>query len=593
MKGRILGTLFALPFAGVGVWMLWSIGSTMHDAWQMRGWVQVEATLIKAGYETRSGDDSETYEAYAEYRYRFQLQEYAGNRVGINSGADNIGDYQQDIGRTLRAAKARGEKIVVFVDPDEPSASIVDPSVRWGLAGFKLIFVIVFGGVGFGLLYAVWRAPPEKDKTDPAYADTPWLLNDDWQTSTIRSGSKASMWGAWAFAIFWNAISSAAPFLAYREIVEKGNFVALIALLFPLVGIGLLTWAIRRTLEWRRFGPAPVVLDPFPGAIGGHVGGTIDVNLPFDPKARFQLTLTNLHSYESGSGKNRSRKEKAKWQDAIVAHAEPSGRGTRLTFRFDVPDGLHESDADPDDSYYAWRLNLEADLPGTNLDRDYDIPVYATGQRSRHLSSYAIERARSDQASLDAQAVRKRINLEYKPSGKRLHFPMGRFLGGGIGGLLVGAIFAGAGWFLVVQEGQKVFGSIFGLMGTLIAIFCLYLIFNSLEVVQTATGIRTTRRVLGIPVGGAELRRDQIVALDKKSTMQAQSGGKHIVYYDVYARDHAGEKYKIAEGFQGDSEANAAIRLIAAEFGIRVPEGRLDEDEDPLGDDIAAQPGGN
>ena len=26
-----------------------------------------------------------------------------------------------------------------------------------------------------------------------------------------------------------------------------------------------------------RFGPAPVTLDPFPGSIGGHVGGTIDL----------------------------------------------------------------------------------------------------------------------------------------------------------------------------------------------------------------------------------------------------------------------------------------------------------------------------
>ena len=79
------------------------------------------------------------------------------------------------------------------------------------------------------------------------------------------------------------------------------------------------------------------MLDPFPGSIGGHVGGTIELALPFDAAHDFEMTLTNIHSYVSGSGKNRSQKEKAEWQDIIVAHAEPSGKGTRVTFRFDVP----------------------------------------------------------------------------------------------------------------------------------------------------------------------------------------------------------------------------------------------------------------
>ena len=325
----------------------------------------------------------------------------------------------------------------------------------------------------------------------------------------------------------------------------------------------------------------------------GHVGGRIDVNLPFDPSAKFQLTLTNIHSYESGSGKNRSQKEKAKWQDAIVAHAEPGGRGTRLTFRFDIPENLHASDTDKDDSYYLWRLNLSADIPGTDIDRDYEIPVYPTGQQSRYLSGYAIERARNEQSSRDEQAVRDLVNLQHGPRGRRMFFPMGRFLGGGLGGLLVGAIFAGAGWFLVVHEGQKIFGSIFGGIGALVGIACFYLIFNSLEVVQTTSGIKTVRRLLGVPVGGAELRRDQVVELYKHTSMQSQSGGKHVIYYDVYARDRAGNKHKIAEGFKGESQANAAIRLIAREFGIRLPEkkpAQMDE-EDPLGPEVVTQPG--
>jgi hypothetical protein len=87
MKGRILGSLFALPFFGVGVWMLWSISSTMFDASQMASWTQVEARLSSAGYETHRGDDSDTYQAYAKYTYTYQGQTYVGHRVSISGGA--------------------------------------------------------------------------------------------------------------------------------------------------------------------------------------------------------------------------------------------------------------------------------------------------------------------------------------------------------------------------------------------------------------------------------------------------------------------------------------------------------------------------
>jgi hypothetical protein len=241
MKGRIFVTLFALPFFGVGVWMLWSIGTAFHDAWRMQDWDPVPARLISAGYETHSGDDSDTYEAYAHYAYD--------------------GDYQTDLGNRLSAMRARGEPVTVWVNPGAPGESVIDRDIRWGLVGFKSIFLFVFGGIGLGLLIYTWVAPAEKDPSLAQFRDAPWLLNDAWQTPEIRSGSKAAMWGAWIFAALWNAISSFTPFMAYEEVVENQNYLALIALLFPLVGLGLLTWAVRRTLEWRRFGPAPVTLE--------------------------------------------------------------------------------------------------------------------------------------------------------------------------------------------------------------------------------------------------------------------------------------------------------------------------------------------
>ena len=190
-----------------------------------------------------------------------------------------------------------------------------------------------------------------------------------------------------------------------------------------------------------------------------------------------------------------------------------------------------------------------------------------------------------DQALLDEQAVRALVNLEYTPTGKRLFFPMGRMLGPTLIGLLVGSVFAAAGWFLVFREGHTLFGSIFGGIGLLVAVACFYALFNSLEVVQTSRGIKTVRRLLGIPVGGIELRRDDITKLEKKTTMQSQSGSKHVIYYNVCAVDGSGKQHDIALGFRGESQANAAMRLLAREFGLRIPEEEppLADDEDPLG----------
>jgi hypothetical protein len=580
MKGRIFGTLFALPFFGVGVWMLWSIGSTISDAWQMQQWAPVEARLITAGYESHAGDDSTTYEAYASYSYSFGGGRYSGDRLTIAGGADNVGDYQTDTGRMLSGKLARGEPITIFVNPETPAQSIIDPRIRWGLLGFKSIFLFVFGGVGLGMLVFIWRAPKDRDPTLPEYQESPWLLNHDWQSPTIRSNSRVAMWGAWAFAAIWNLISSVTPFMVWKEVSENQNYLALVALLFPLVGLGLLAWAIRRTLEWRRFGPAPVTLHPFPGSIGGHVGGTIDLNLPWDASARFQLTLTSLRSYVSGSGKNRKRREKAEWQDEIIAHAEPGGKGTRLTFRFDVPDRLNASDAQQNaDEYYVWRLNLRAEIPGADLDRDYEIPVYATATQSRQLSRHAVERGRIAQSEISDASVRDIVQWKHGVTGRSMFYPAGRFLWSNLAGFVVGVLFAGAGYFLIVQEGATIFGSVFGGVGALVALSAFYMATNSLEVWQDGTHIRTLRRWLGIPISRKQMRRSDFARLKKKKSMKTQSGGKHVIYYAIHALDRQGDKLAVGDGFRGASQAKAAMRLIASELGLHwEPETRKPED---------------
>ena len=45
MKGKIFMILFALPFFGIGVWMGYSVGTHLYDAWQVQSWAPVPDPL--------------------------------------------------------------------------------------------------------------------------------------------------------------------------------------------------------------------------------------------------------------------------------------------------------------------------------------------------------------------------------------------------------------------------------------------------------------------------------------------------------------------------------------------------------------------
>jgi hypothetical protein len=256
-------------------------------------------------------------------------------------------------------------------------------------------------------------------------------------------------------------------------------------------------------------------------------------------------------------------------RDTQVAHAGSGTKGTRLSFRFDVPENLSESDAEQsNDSYDLWRLNLKAELPGADFDRDYEIPVYATGEHSQHLSNFAIDEAKSGQRQVDMEVIRDLVKLESGMHGKSMLYPMGRHLYNGIVGCIFGAVFGSVGWFLLFREEIGFMGSVFGLVGGLIFLSALYYLFNSLEVIQEGSNIRTVRRILGIPVKVQEMRRYDFVRFRKKSSLSTQSGTKHVMHYTLFAVDSTGQKLVVGEGFKGASQAEAAADFIAREFGL-------------------------
>jgi len=375
--------LFALPFAGVGVGaFVWAVITLLgwHAA---SSWVEVPAELISVGLEAHDGDDATTYQAAATYRYEYGGQTYTSRRVAIDSGSDNIGDFQQRVYNGLRAAHERHAAVPAYVDPAKPADAVLNRELRVGLLAIKGVFALVFGGVGFGLLFgariggkklAAGRALREQ------FPNEPWRWRPEWANGRIASSARGVAYVAISFAVLWNLISLPLLFVVPDEIAG-GNTAAAIGLLFPLIGVGLAAWAIRAWLRLKRFKVATLTLDRMPVALGGRLKGSVRVEAAVPVTAEFRLDLACVESRTTGSGKNRSTHERMLWQKQwrVPRHqCQVTAAFTTIPVDAPVPAEQPATTVDDEPAEIAWRLDVTGECPGPDFWSRFVLPVFAT-----------------------------------------------------------------------------------------------------------------------------------------------------------------------------------------------------------------------
>ena len=69
-----------------------------------------------------------------------------------------------------------------------------------------------------------------------------------------------------------------------------------------------------------------------------------------------------------------SRSESVEWGKETLPEIERSGTGVRLRYTVEVPEGLASSEELSDD-YHRWVVRVQADVPGTDLDQVFEVPV--------------------------------------------------------------------------------------------------------------------------------------------------------------------------------------------------------------------------
>ncbi|MFQ5660336.1 MAG: hypothetical protein ACE5GZ_07905 [Gammaproteobacteria bacterium] len=452
------------------------------------------------------------------------------------------------------------------------------------------------GYIGDGeesLIYKLSGMKKSRNKPwqETEYRDRPWLAEPAWQTGKIVSTAKAGGRMLWGFAIFWNLLSTPVLFTLPRELA-RGNYPALIGVFAPIVGLGLLVTAIVQTRRWRRFGKTPFEMDPFPGRLGGHVGGHIEIKLPYRPETQFEINLTCAYSYISGSGKNRGRREKILWQDKQIINAQPGIDGSRLDIMFSVPPDFPASEQ-PGDAYHKWTLSVEAQLDGPDYSRQFEIPVFAgdgplSTLDSDEEASGIVTPFRERGGHLDPTGVENILAMRHSHDGVQWRYPAWRYPSMSILLFLFGLIFAGVSIFIAMEAMQDlhsdstfdlvigVFSNsigifmtvVFGLVGTGMALAGIYTAGNSLTLVLQIDQLHSQRRLFGLPIRYKQVPLDMINAVDKKIISSSSSGSRHTVNYRVFARTADQKKYTLAENLPSASEADAVIHYFREKFRL-------------------------
>lgn len=566
-KGLGCLILFALPFVGVGVYMGYGIVDALSTWAAMRSWEEVPAEILTAELETNQSSESTSYEARATYRYTYDGSDFTGHRVSLHEGSDSVGHFQEDTYRELAAH--RGGVFRCYVNTRRPTESVLYRSLRWELLGFYFVFVITFGGAGFGLIvggvYGSRKAAREA-ALKAASPDAPWLHKQAWRAGRVRSSTKAALVMSAVFAVFWNAVSSPMLFLAREKIFDRDNPAALLALVFPVVGVGLIVWALRNLARFLKFGESIFEMRSVPGVVGGRLEGTILTRVNLRPDDGFHLVLSSIRRVRTGRGKNRSTRETVLWQRSMVLERESAPlelRRSVIPVSFRIPYECEPTDERDADNQVVWRLELKAELPGVDYYSQFEVPVFRTADSS---ADYEHDRGAEEQLVQNVDLATKLrqagIVMELLPSGKRYVFPMARRVGAALGLTGFFVVWTGIVVALFYSDAPRLFPWVFGAFDALILMGMLDVWFyrswidvrpGEIVFQGGVFGMGSTRRFV----------KDQVDTVRPKREMQ--SGNQ--LYYQLDVVERGGGTYVAAKRLPDLETAEQLARDVLAVLG--------------------------
>ena len=428
---------------------------------------------------------------------------------------------------------------------------------NWTEAIFLALFAITFGGVGIGGIAAALagrRKLEAQAALETSHPESPWLWRSDWASGRIVDSGRATMFTAWVFAGFWNLISFPTGFLGVRAALQEGKFAALLALLFPLVGLGLLAWAVRATLRYRRYGVSRLELSTVPGVIGRTLVGIVRAPARMQPDDGFEVILSCVRRVTTRSGKNTSTSERILWQEEQRVKGEPARTAaameTHIPVAFRIPGDAEACDDTDSNNRVMWRLQLSGSVPGVDYESRFEVPIFRTAASGQPLSLEEEQLTAAQPASGYQQSPDSRVVVTSNRRGTEVFFPAARNPGAATGLTFFLLLWLGCIGLQVYFGAPIVFPIVTGLFGLLILVGVLDL---WLEVSRVTVDAGTLTVASGYLYPAREQTLSTSEVADVTAALGMQAGT--TVYYDVVIVRKNSKKIKAGRGLRDKAEA--------------------------------------
>jgi hypothetical protein len=421
---------------------------------------------------------------------------------------------------------------------------------------FPLLFGVVFSGVGFGLIFAALyggKRAQRQHQLQVEHPTEPWLWREDWAQGRANSTTRTNMLAGWAFAIFWNAISMPVPFLVLPQAARQKGPIAYVGLIFPVVGVLLLIYAIRRTIAFFEFGNTYFEMSTVPGVVGRELKGLIQARFPHSPDRGIHLRLSCVHRVTTGSGNSQSTSETILWRDeADLSSGQlcPGPTGTTIPVEFRIPLDAQPTEKRNVRDEFVWLLEALADVPGVDYHDIFEVPVFRTQQTP------AQPEAEKFAAPEPAQPVTRpdflTVEVRQKAEGTEFYFPAARNKNFATSTTAFLLIF-GAVTFFLIHHAPVIFPLVFGFFSLLLLYSTVQLWLGTARVVIGSGGVTVQSGLLG----GGKVRQipfSEIASINDRITAQ-QGGGSGTPYYDIELTLRDGKKLTLGRTLCDKHEA--------------------------------------